>query len=239
MNLLRSSPKSAGDYRFVWAFSIVVAVISAPFVVLFKESIPWLIAVPLCGGVLVILIYEYRAIFEISAEHDVMITLSEEFKGLFSYDRLIALEVKETKTVPKGQLALFPAFQEPTPRNALRRVMDESGQNITIVSADRFSALLVTYLIENMDKATEKSLRAGLARFGQMGKHQSDLQAFVHDKVIREIIKSDFRGNLATLVSKGGEKIIKDLLKAESARREEEQKKAIEAERQALHARAS
>jgi hypothetical protein len=39
-------------------------------------------------------------------------------------------------------------------------------------------------------------------------------------------VKADFRGNLATLVSKGGEKIIKDLLKAEMARREEEQKKS-------------
>ena len=226
MSLLRLAPKSAGDYRLAWIFSIAVAVIAAPFVVLFKESTPWLIGVPLCIGIAIILIYEYWAVFELSAEHDFLITLSNEYKGIFSYDRLIALEVKENKAVPKGQLALFPSFQEPTPRNALRKLVDEAGQPITVVSADRFSALLVTFLIDNMDKATEKSLKAGLARFGKIGGHQSDLQSFVHDKVIREVIKSDFRGNLATLVSKGGEKIIKDLLKAQFAKIEEEREKS-------------
>jgi hypothetical protein len=35
---------------------------------------------------------------------------------------------------------------------------------------------------------------------------------------VREAVKSDFRGNILTLISKGGEKVVKDLLKTSEAR---------------------
>ena len=69
--------------------------------------------------------------------------------------------------------------------------------------------------------AERTSTKWTLIRFGKMEGNAKELQAFVADKSIREVIKADFRGNLLILVAKGGEKVVKDLLKAteQSAKR--------------------
>lgn len=219
------TPKNLGDYRFAWAVSFMLAIVSAPLIVLFKQSAPWLITVPLVLGTGIIVIYEFKAAFGSQSDLEVLVTFPPNFIGQAAYSRLLSLEIHPKTKVPKEQLSLFPGFTETTPANSLRVIKDEKGKEIAVVSCDRFSALLVTYLLDNMDKATEKSLRAGLARFGELGKGQSDIQIFVHDKTVREVIKSDFRGNLVTLVSKGGEKVIKDLLKSLEVRVTEEQQK--------------
>ena len=184
-----------------------------------------MIVVPLVLGTGVIVIYEFRAAFSSRLDLEVLVTCPSSFIGQPAYSQLLSLEIHPKAKVPKEQLSLFPGFAETTPANSLRLMKDEKGKEIAVVSCDRFSALLVTYLLDNMDKATEKSLRAGLVRFGDLGKGQSDIQIFVHDKTIREVIKSDFRGNLVTLVSKGGEKVIKDLLKSLELRLAEDQPK--------------
>jgi hypothetical protein len=115
---------------------------------------------------------------------------------------------------------LFPGFPEPSPTNSIRTVQDGAGNELPIINCDRYSALLIEYLMANLDKATEHALLAGLARFGQMGGRANDIHIFITDKAIREIVKSDFRGNLLTLVAKGGEKVVKDLVKAAEAANE-------------------
>jgi hypothetical protein len=217
-------PKHAGDFRFAWFFSFVLAAIAAPFVLIFKENAPWVIAVPFILGVVVILMYEFTAAFRANRDEDLLVKIPEGFSGLMSYEHLLTLEVTPKSKVPKGQLSLFPNFKEITPTNAVRVITDkETGKELVVVNCDRFSALLVTYLLDNLDKATERSLRAGLARFGKLEKSgQMDIQIFVHDATIREAIQSDFRGNLLTLVSKGGEKVVKDILKALATRLDEE-----------------
>ena len=225
MNAVRLSPLPShpGDYRFAWAVSFLIALASAPFVVLFKDRLPWLVVVPIAIGMAIIVTAEFVAAFGSGDKTEGLITIPTGYTGTFSYDSLLALEIQPKKKIPKEQLSLFPSFQEPTSRSSIRKVIDEHGNEVSVVSCDRFSALLVSYLLENMDKATESSLRAGLARFGKLGRGQSDIQIFVHDKAIREAIKADFRGNLLTLVSKGGEKVVKDLLKTLEAAEEARQ----------------
>ena len=228
--IIPGTPRNAGDYRFVWIFAFALAFVAAPIVVYFKDAAPWAIAVPIVLGTIVIVIYESKAAFGTRADLEFLVNIPPGFTGLKSYEHLLSLEIHPKKKVPKEQLSLpgFPGFTEATAGNSVRILRDESGREIAVVSCDRFSALLVTYLLENMDKATEKSLRAGLARFGKLGKEGSDIQIFVHDKGIREAIKADFRGNLVTLVSKGGEKVIKDILKAlENQRAEEKEKDTV------------
>jgi hypothetical protein len=222
--LISIMPRQSGDYRFGWMFSFLVAIVFAPLIVIFQHSAPWLIAVPIVFGSAVILISEWRISAELPTDTEVFESIPKGFAGIKSYEQFLSLTVQLGKKSPKNQLQLFEAFPEPTSVNSIRTLYDSANKEISAVNCDRFSALLITYLLENLDIATEKSLRAGLARFGEMGKGRSDIQMFVHDKNIREAIKADFRGNLVTLVSKGGEKVVKDLLKAVAAEKEKIEK---------------
>ncbi len=218
-------PKGPGDYRFAWVFSFILAIAFAPFVVVFKERAPWLIAVPLGIGAAGILLFEWVAAQKSETKQgDCLVTIQNGFEGLRSYEEMLALEITPRRKEAKGQLALFPGFSETTPTNAIKSIVDDAGRKIEVVNCDRYSALLVSYLLDHLDDATEKSLAAGLHRFGKINKGQNDLYALVQDKGLREVIKSDFRGNLLSLVSKGGEKVVKDLLKVVEARKIEAEK---------------
>jgi hypothetical protein len=228
--LISIMPRQSGDYRFGWMFSFLVAIVFAPLIVIFQHSAPWLITVPIIFGAAVILISEWKISAEPPTDTEAFESIPKGFAGIKSYEQFLALTVQFGKKSSKNQLQLFEAFPEPTSVNSIRTLYDSENKEIAAVNCDRFSALLITYLLENLDTATEKSLRAGLARFGEMGKGRSDIQMFVHDKNIREAIKADFRGNLVTLVSKSGEKVVKDLLKAVAAEKEKLAKEKAEKE---------
>jgi hypothetical protein len=229
--LLSKSPAYAGDYRFAWIFSFALATAVAPFVVIFKDSAPWLITVFLALGAIVIFVYEAVASYSVEPNDlDFLVSLPKNYSGLKAYEHFLALEVQPKRKDPKNQLSLFPGFTDPTATNSLRVIEDKAtGKPMIVVNCDRYSALLITYLLDNLDKATEKSLRAGLVRFGKLGKSETDIQLFVHDKGIREAIKSDFRGNLVALVCKGGEKVVKDLLKVSETQSTSQKETAEEA----------
>jgi hypothetical protein len=222
-------PKHFGDYRPVWIFSFGLAIIFAPLVVVLNNSAPWLIAVPIVIGAVAIFIYELWASSQWeSDEPGYFVGFPQDLKGLKAYEQFFALEINPPRRKDgKGQLALFAGFTETTSSNSIRFVDSTDGRRIAIIPCDRYSALLITYLLENLDKATEKSLAAGMSRFGKLGKGQSDIKLFVQDKGIREIIKADFRGNLLSLVTKGGEKVVKDLLKTAELRSELEKQSEI------------
>ena len=73
--------RSPGDYRFAWAVAFVLAVLSAPFIVIYKENAPWLIVVPLLLGTIVIVIYEFKAAFRSNSGVELLITLPSGFIG--------------------------------------------------------------------------------------------------------------------------------------------------------------
>ena len=64
-NVIPKSPKSLGDYRFAWVISFAIAVVSAPIIVIYKESAPWAISVPIAIGATIIIAYEYNAAFRL------------------------------------------------------------------------------------------------------------------------------------------------------------------------------
>jgi hypothetical protein len=51
---------SEGDYRSAWVFSLLIGLFSAPVLIYFRESAPWLIAVPLCVGAALLTIREFH-----------------------------------------------------------------------------------------------------------------------------------------------------------------------------------
>ena len=202
------APRHSGDYRFGWIFSFLIAALFAPFIVVFEHTAPWLIAVPITIGAIIIFYLEWRSINDMPRESELFESIPKGFLGLKSYEQLLSLEIHPPRKSSKKQLTLFDQFPETTPVNSVRTLYDNTDKEVSVVNCDRFSALLITYLLDNLDKVTDKSLLAGLARFGELGKGRSDIQMFVHDPTIREAIKADFRGNLVTLVCRGGEKEI-------------------------------
>jgi hypothetical protein len=196
-----------------WAIAIVLASITTPFIVAFKDSAPWIIYLFLGIAAVLMLFLELtiQGFIRFHRASDFE-SVAEGFLPMKDYESSVALAVRPKVEIPKGQLELFPAFPKATPRNAVRVLKDDNGNDIFVVSAERFSALLVSYLLEHADKATERALLVGLQRFARKSIN-SDLQLFIKDKAIREAIKSDFRGNIVTVMSRGGDKILKDILK--------------------------
>lgn len=137
-------------------------------------------------GAVVIFILEWKASAIKPADTEIFESLPKGFAGIKSYEQLVALEIHPPRKSSKNQLPLFSAFPETTSVNSIRTLYDNGDKEIAAVNCDRFSALLITYLLDNLDNATEKSLRAGLSRFGELGKGDSDIKMFVHDKTIRE-----------------------------------------------------
>jgi hypothetical protein len=217
-------PKAAGDYRAVWVGAFLIAILFAPYVVLFRETAPWLIAIPIVLGCLAVIAYEMRnSGFWQREESEHLETMEAEHEGLKRYDRLLSLDVRPPSKVPRNQLALFPGFEQATPHNSVRMLLDSHNNEIPTVSCERYSALLVSYMMSNVDKATDKALSAAVKRFCKMGRSATEIHLVLDNQIYRDIIKADVRGNLLTQISKGGEKVAKDLLKAVQEAREKEE----------------
>src|SRR6266568_8163578 len=97
----RFMPKDLGDYRAAWIFSFLVAITAAPFVVAFKQTAPWIIAIPIALGAAVILIYEFCAVFSPTHETDLVVTIPSGFSGMLSYEQMLALEIHPKRKIPK------------------------------------------------------------------------------------------------------------------------------------------
>jgi hypothetical protein len=220
---LADSAEHENSYATIWGVAVILATVFTPLVVIFKESAPWLIVLPIAIGGVFLLILEFeRGGFEVLdrlffwRRFSPLVT-SKAFEPLKAYEELIALEIKPKRKVPKEQLPLFKGFEEPEPTHSIRFLTDEHGREVAVISCERFSALLLTYLLQNTDKATERALAAGLKRFAHDQSVKSDIRIFVEDKSVREAIKADFRGNIVVTLSNGGQRIIRDLLKAVAA----------------------
>src|SRR5947207_519758 len=101
--LITCLPAHSGDYRFAWIISFLIAIIAAPFILVFKETVPWLIAIPIVIGAGIIFIYEFRASSHLwPSGLDLLVTFPASFEGLKSYEQFLALAIQQPrKKVPK------------------------------------------------------------------------------------------------------------------------------------------
>jgi len=208
------------SFQRLWAIAFTVAAISAVPVVLLKAQVPWLIAVPIVAGVVIGITLEARDEFgqEIRDLDEDVATLSSDFKGLLAYTGHVVLEL------PKGShekdQELF-AFLQPdkTTRKRATRVRLDSGEEIFVISCDRYVDLLVSRLLEESDKIVEHSLGVASKRFGALRPEQIKDRGFMTKSVL-ETLKSDFRGNWITVVSRNAERVIRELEKGANSEME-------------------
>ncbi|MGA2137523.1 MAG: hypothetical protein ABSH14_01550 [Verrucomicrobiia bacterium] len=211
------SAEESAVFRRIWLIAAITATIGAPMVASFRVPAPWLIAVPISIGILVVVFMEFAPDTQDqtpdSQIHGPVSAIPEGFQGLAAYKGAFALEIKRRKRVPKGQLSFDGLVVEVRPTRKAQFATDDTGKEILIVDCDRFVGMLVSRLIEDADKAAEHALAVAWQRFGKAAGEHSDIKIFIEDKTVREAIKSDFRGNILTIIAHSGEKIVKELLK--------------------------
>jgi len=230
-SLARPIEASESSYRVAWLIGIAIATLSTPFVVVFKATAPWIILIPITIGAFLVTVLEFRLLklpkplkrflyAEPNAEE-----APTDFQMLRKYDELMALDIKPPKRkIPKEQLA-FKGFPEAKPSNSVRYLSDEEGRKVAVISCEKFSALMITYLVEHVDESTDVALRNGLDKFSKSESVKREIEMFLQDKTVREVVKAQFRGNMAMTIAKGGQKVVKDLAKV----MEEDAKGTVEA----------
>jgi len=207
------APQSVEDAREsfcikrIWMIAICAAIVGAIPVAIFKNSAPWLIAVPICLGTIIALVFETwdsikpqvfdSAYGRISGPAS---GIPSGLEGLQEYQNF-SLQFQGAGEA-EGQ-GLFSFLQSrPQPTRKPRRVQLASGEEISVIGVDRYVELLVDRLLRDSDAIVEHALTMGATRFGGSGKLS---------KVILETIQSDFRGNWLTVVSRDAELVIREL----------------------------
>ena len=200
----------------IWIIAAIVATVSTPFVVLWKESLPWLITIPISIGVVIVFASEFRRQLQMREDSETsLVTISAlppDYKGIGAYEESVALEIKPLRRGAKGQLDMFEAMNaEDFPQTKVRVFRNALGKEVYVVNCNRFVELMVSKLVDDVDKAAEHALAMAWKRYRQDTKDREELRKFL-DKTVRETIKSDFRGNALIIFSKTGEKVMKELV---------------------------
>lgn len=205
------------SFNRLWSIAFSMAIVFAIPVAMLKNAAPWFIAIPIVLGVALCIALEGRDEFgdEIRDIDDDVATLSSDFKGLLAYTGKMVLEVPQKNQ--EGNQELF-AFLQPdkTPRKKITRVRLDTGEEIFVVSCDRYIDLLVSRLLEDSDRVVEHSLIVASRRFGAVRPEQLRERGFL-TKTILETLKADFRGNWITVVSRNAERVLKELQKGEKS----------------------
>src|SRR5437016_541701 len=100
---LSAAAENPGDYRFAWGISFLLALIFSPLIVLLKHQAPGLILIPLLIGAAIIVAFEVLSsgVFSKEGSAPTLIALPDDFKAMAAYEKILALEIRPRKKVPK------------------------------------------------------------------------------------------------------------------------------------------
>jgi hypothetical protein len=126
----------------------------------------------------------------------------------FHSDFYAALQKPKKPTI--GQLDLFEQIvEDPSERRKIGRIITQKGQ-MFVVQCTRFQDLLVSRIVDDIDKATDHALAVAMRRHVKSVDPQRES---LFRRSFRETVKSDFRGSVARLIARVGDKVINELRK--------------------------
>lgn len=150
---------------------------------------------------------------EAEEREELLATLPAEFEGLGCFTDTVFLELKQPAQPGQLEMSSIVGMQKERGQRKTATVVRLAGKNHFLVDSDRFIALLLDKMTEDADKAAEHALLMGLKRYGSVQMIEKELERFLSDKSVTEVIKSDFRGNMLMVINRSGEKIIRELIK--------------------------
>jgi hypothetical protein len=118
--------------------------------------------------------------------------------------------LQKPKKPVTGQLDLFEQIvEDPSERRKIGRITTQKGE-MFVVQCTRFQDLLVSRIVDDIDKATDHALAVAMRRHVRsVDPHRESL----FRRSFRETVKSDFRGSVTRLIARVGDKLINELRK--------------------------
>ncbi len=208
--------------RQLWLIAVIVALVLGVPLSFFSDKFPWLICIPVFTGTAIIACIEVFNVWKYQPAQPALIKMPSKFFGLARYRGHVALAV-QPEAEESGQ-EIFEFLKKPRKKisKTARIIKDDSGDEIYIIDGERFVTLLLSRLLPAADKVTEVSLLHALQRYWEMETHSVELERFLNDKTVQEVIKSDFRGNTVQTINRCGEAIIREMVKeAKEAKRKQ------------------
>jgi PHD/YefM family antitoxin component YafN of YafNO toxin-antitoxin module len=200
----------------IWLTAVLVAAVLGLPVAILVKSYPWVIAVPISLGVVLLLWVEMLNDRRRDSREPTLFSIPREFRALSGYRGLVALFLPTDQDDTKQDLFDFiPKSKRRRQHKEPIKITDPVEGEIYVIDCDRFVTLMVNKTLETADQIVEVSLKRVAERYGKMP--SADLQRLLQDPGVVEVIKSDYRGNLILAINRHGEQILRDLVKQAKA----------------------
>jgi len=197
----------------IWLVAVLVGVILGPPLSFLAPNFPWIIIIPIVLGVGIVCFLEFSGSREKPERQIHLLKMPSSFFGLARYRGHVALGLPVEDDDPAQGTFDFLKIGRRRPHKGARIIRDpETGEQIYLIDAERFVTKLLNQILHNTDQVTEVSLNHALHRYGEMELHSGELERFLKDKSVLEVVKSDFRGNTAQNVNRSGEAVIRELV---------------------------
>jgi hypothetical protein len=172
----------------------------------------WFVFGGILSCVLVAMYLELKSEQEEEKE-ELLAVLPAEYEGLGSFADVVFLELKQPSQPGQLEWTSIVGMQKDRGQRKTATVVHLAGKNHYLVDSDRFVALLLDKMMQDADKAAEHAILMGMKRYGDVRTIDRELERFLSDKTVIEVIKSDFRGNMLMVINRSGEKVIRELIK--------------------------
>jgi hypothetical protein len=210
--------------RHVWLVALIAAMVLGVPLSFLASKAPWVVCIPILAGTGIVLLLEAWRLTTKRRIQPALLKMPRDFLGMAGYKgyAVLAVPVEEEEKESQEIFDFLRVSRRKAPKTA-RIIKDESGREVYLIDCERFVTMLLNRMLPNTDKATEMSLIHALHRYGEMRSTSVELEYFLRDKTVLDVIKSDFRGNTALTINRSGEAVIRELIKEAKAAKESKQ----------------
>ncbi|MGI8438086.1 MAG: hypothetical protein ACR2NX_14510 [Chthoniobacterales bacterium] len=199
-------------FRRMWATAWIIGLSGTPLVYSFRQTRPWVAAVPLAVGLAVFFLMEARR-ETWSALWEDLLSEGESVKPWSTADELrearssVLVHFEQASgSSAFGQLDLFEKRVAPITHDekGLSFIRSELGREHAFVTWHRFEELLLSEVIPDADRAADSALAKA---FEHAPKSVARELAELMDKECREVMKQDFRNSAISLIAEGARRV--------------------------------
>lgn len=200
-------------FKRMWLTAWLVALGGTPVVYSFRQTQPWIAAVPIAVGLVVFVVVEARRGTWASLWETLLLDkadMADQARNLAEQLRQnrssVLVRFAPSPTSAYGQLDLFERKVAPITEDqkGLSFIRSELGQEFAFVTWHRFEELLLSEVMPDVDRATDNAFASALKHAPVAVARQL---AELLDKEAREIMKQDFRTSSVSLIAEAARRV--------------------------------